>query len=152
VTAIPSIAENPITCVRGAIQNPGEPRHFMVLKPLAHEVVAIRGGRVIARSRAAVRSQEAGLDLYDPVVYFPRADVDTELLRRNARTSFCPLKGRAEHFDLVLGDRIVELAARSYREVVDFDPRIEVLRDRIAFDGKIVQVIEYTVADDAPPG
>jgi len=46
---------------------------------------------------------------------------------------------------------VIELAARSYHEVVSFDPRIAALRGRIAFDSKTVQIIEYTVVDDDQP-
>lgn len=46
--------------------------------------------------------------MYDPVVYFPRDEVDTTRLRLDAKTSFCPLKGHAEHCDLVVDDRMIE--------------------------------------------
>lgn len=153
VEAIPAIKPmvdglTSITCVRDPIQRPDEPRHFMVLKPLSHEVTATRGGLELARTRDAVRMHEAGYDLYDPVVYFPRADVNMQALRVSAKRTRCPLKGKTEYFDLVVGDRVIEDAAWSFREVVEFDPRIEVIRERIAFDRAKVQVTETTVSDD----
>lgn len=136
-----------VTFVRNAIQRPDEPRHFMVLKRLPHEATAVGpGGSELARSRNALRMQEAGYDLYTPAVYFPRADVKMDALRVSAKTTHCPLKGNTEYFDLVVGDRIIENAAWSFREVCDFDPRLEELQGRIAFDTSKVQVTELTLS------
>lgn len=82
-----------ITYVRNPIARPDEPRHFMVLESLSHEVVATWNGRELARTRSAVRMHEAGYDLYDPVVYFRRADVNMDALRVGSKTTHCPLKG-----------------------------------------------------------
>ena len=94
--------------------------------------------------------QEAGYDLYDPVVYFPRADVNMAVLRPSDKTTRCPLKGVTEWFDLVHGDRVIEHAAWSYHEVVGFDPRIEQIRGLVAFDRTKVQTIEHTVSGERP--
>jgi len=136
------------TLVQNAISRPDEPRHFMVLKALSHPVVATRGELELARSTEAIRVQEAGRSLYDPVVYFPRQSVVMDRLEKTDKTTTCPLKGHTEYFDLVLdgGERIAD-AAWSYREVYDFDERLEQLKDRIAFDARRVQVTEETVRD-----
>ena len=134
------------TLVQNPIRRPDEPRHFMVLKELAHEVVAERAGERVASSTAAIRCQEAGRDLYDPVVYFPRDAVVMDRLRKNDNSTTCPLKGHTEYFDLVLeGGQTIENAAWSYREVYDFDDRLAQLKGRIAFDTRLVQVTERTV-------
>lgn len=136
---------DPLNLVRDPIQRPDEPRHFMVLKSLAHEVLAERHGRTLARSRDAMRMQEAGYDLYDPSVFFPREDVDMSLLRPSTKTKHCPLKGDNQYFDVVIGDEVLEDAAWSFVEVCDFDARLQRLRERIAFDTSKVQVTELTV-------
>lgn len=138
----------PVTVVRNPIQRPDEPRHFMVMKPIGHEVTAGRHGVALARTRDGIRVQEAGYDLYDPSVYFPRADVNMQALRANSKRTFCPLKGSRRYFDLLVGSRCIEHAAWSYDEVCGFDPRLQALRDRIAFDTSKVQVTELTVPPD----
>lgn len=140
-----------ITLVRDPIVRPDEPRHFMVLKRLPHEVSARWGGLDLARTRNAVRMHEAGYDLYDPVVYFPRADVDMALLRVGEKTTQCPLKGSTEYFDLVVGGEVIENAAWSFHEVCDFDPRLELIRGRIGFDRSRVQVVELPAGSRREP-
>jgi uncharacterized protein (DUF427 family) len=138
----------PPTLVRDPIQRPDEPRHFMVLKPLRHQVAAARRGHELARTRDGLRMQEAGYDLYDPSVFFPRADVNMALLRPSTKTKHCPLKGDNQYYDLVLEDEVLENAAWSFVEVCHFDPRLEQLRERVAFDTSKIQVTEHTVVDE----
>lgn len=64
-----------VTIARDTIHHPDEPRHFMRIKPVRARVRVLRGGRVLAESERARRLLEAGRDLYDPVLYFPAADV-----------------------------------------------------------------------------
>ena len=133
-----------VTLVRGAVHNPADARHFMRVKALPHPAVAAVAGREIVRSDDAVRVQEVGRDLYDPVVYFPRASVPAGLLRATARTTRCPIKGETEYYDVVVGDRVLAEAAWSYVRTLDLHPDLERLRDRIAFDAAQVQVSELT--------
>jgi uncharacterized protein (DUF427 family) len=137
----------PRTLVRDPIERPDEPRHFMVLKSLSHEATANRAGHELARTRNALRMQEVGYDLYDPVVYFPRRDVDMTALRPSGKTKRCRLKGDNVYYDLVLGDEVIENAAWSFEEVCDFDPRLTQLRGRIAFDTSKVQITELTAEE-----
>ncbi|MGF1525848.1 MAG: DUF427 domain-containing protein [Candidatus Competibacterales bacterium] len=134
----------PVTLVPNPIQRPDEPRHFMVLKPLAHPVTAAVAGQTIASSRAALRLQEAGRDLYDPVVYFPLDAIPEGLLQPTAKTTHCPLKGDTVYYDVVVGERRLAAAAWRYVTVCDFDPRLEILKDRVAFDATKIQVTELT--------
>ena len=104
-----------VTRVKDAIHNPSDPRHFMRIKPLPHPATAAVGGTEVVRSCDAVRVQEAGRDLYDPVVYFPRADIRDDVLRPTGKTTHCPLKGDTEYYDVVPGDgTVLENAAWSY--------------------------------------
>jgi len=119
------------TLIEGAIHNPTEARHFMTVTPVEHAVVASINGVEIAHSTHAVVCKEVGRAIYDPVWYFPRADVQMDLLQRTDKTTHCPLKGDTEYFDLAppSGDRIAD-AAWSYVEMVMGDE----LKDLIAFD------------------
>ena len=68
-------AREQVTLATATIHNPEEPRHFMRIKPAGRRVRVLRGDQVLADSTAALRVIEAGRDLYDPVLYLPRADV-----------------------------------------------------------------------------
>lgn len=69
-----------VTLVRDAIHNPDDPRHFMRVVPAGRRHVAAVGDREIAASDRALVVKEVGRDIYDPVVYFPRPDVDMSVL------------------------------------------------------------------------
>lgn len=113
------------------IENPADPRHFARLRPVDRTVEALRGGRVLARTKSALRLLEHGRDLYDPVLYFPRADLLAALGDRE-ETTHCPLKGDARYFDLLApdGELEVEHIAWSYPEPFPF---AAALADLIAF-------------------
>ena len=121
-----------VTLVKDAIHNPSEPRHFMRVVPAeGGDRTAAIGSTTIARSANALIVKEVGLDLYDHVVYFPRADVDMDALVRIDKTTHCPLKGDTEYFDVVVdGEQIAE-AAWSYVETIDVAAQ---LRGLVAFD------------------
>lgn len=128
-----------ITLVRGAIHNPSEPRHFMRVVPLTDSVVTIRvGATEVGRSRRALEVREVARDIYEPVLYLPRADLDMGLLRPNPRTTHCPLKGDTAYFDIVTDDTSVPEAAWSYVEVIE---AAAILRDLVAFDRRKVEIV-----------
>jgi len=132
-------AVNDVTLVKGAIHNPDEPRHFMRVVSAPGRRMASLDGTVIADSTAAVLVKEVGRDIYDPVVYFPRADVAMGLLARIDKSTHCPLKGDTEYFDLSLEGRTVAEAAWSYVDMIDVDG-VEVLQGLVAFDARLVHV------------
>ena len=126
-----------ITLVKDTIHNPAEPRHFMRVAPAPGQRQATVGDHSLAQSAEAVVVKEVGLDLYDHVTYFPRADVNMDALVKIDKTTHCPLKGDTEYFDvLVDGERVPE-AAWSYVETIE---EAAELRDLIAFDGSKVTV------------
>ncbi|MEQ8230742.1 MAG: DUF427 domain-containing protein [Gammaproteobacteria bacterium] len=128
-----------VTLVRDAIHNPAEPRHFMRVTPCERLVVATLAGRELARTRRATRVKEVGYDIYDPVLYFPREDVDMTSLQQNARTTHCPLKGDTAYFDASIDGELLENVAWSYVEVIE---AAAPLRDLVAFDTRLVRVTE----------
>ena len=117
-----------------AIRAPGNPDHFMRVKPAASRIVVRRGGAVLADSRAALRVLEHGRDLYDPVLYIPLADV-TATLTPNGRTTHCPLKGDTVYYD---GAAVPNLAWEYARP----RPGAAMLRGNVAFDGASVTICE----------
>ena len=125
------------TLVEHAVHNPAEPRHFMRIVPAGSTRTATVDGHTIVESDAAVVVKEVGRDIYDPVVYFPRADLDMDLFVRLDKSTHCPLKGDTEYFDVVVNGETVTEAAWSYVEMVD---GAEALQHLIAFDTRKVQV------------
>lgn len=90
-------------------------------------------GTRVAESSDALIVKEQGRSAYPPVAYFPRSALEAELTPLPKRTS-CPLKGTASYFDLTLGATRVSSGVWTYDEVLSFDPKLEALRGRVAFD------------------
>lgn len=132
------------TLIADAIRRPDEPAHFMVLKSLPHRASARVDGRTIADDPAPLRVQEAGRDLYDPVVYFDRSAVDMARLTPTDKTTHCPLKGSTEYFDVTVDGSTHRNAAWSYVSALTFDERLERLVGRIAFDPRFAEIVEHT--------
>jgi uncharacterized protein (DUF427 family) len=57
-----------------------------------------------------------------PVLYFPEAEVRTDLLEPSDHRTFCPSKGEASHHTLRVGDAVSENAAWSYPEPIEGAP------------------------------
>ena len=129
-----------VTLVRNAIHNPAEPRHFMRVVPCARLAVATLAGHELARSRRALVVKEVAHDIYDPVIYFPRADVAMASLRQGTRTTHCPLKGDTVYFDALIEGALTADVAWSYVDVIE---TAAVLRDLIAFDHRLVAVTTF---------
>ncbi len=85
------------------------------------------GGAVIGETRNALELHENG---HDPVIYFPRDDVEMAFLDTSDHTSHCPHKGDASYFDLVAKSGSLSNAAWSYET-----PKEEVsrIKGHIAF-------------------
>lgn len=127
------------TLVKNAIHNPDEPRHFMRIVPARGRQIVTAAGQVVADSERAVVVKEVGRDIYDPLVYFPRADVEMSALTRIDKSTFCPLKGDTEYFDIVANGEHVAEAAWSYVKMVAGDELFEL----VAFDpSKVTHSVE----------
>jgi len=83
---------------------------------------------VIAETTSALVLNEPG---YDPVVYFPRADVAMEFLDRSETRTSCPHKGEATYFHIAGPSGQLSDAAWSYEAPVD---GAEALAGYVAFD------------------
>jgi uncharacterized protein (DUF427 family) len=86
-----------ITKVR---RDPG-PDHPITVTPTGHLVTVTANGRPVASSQHTLTLREAG---YASVYYFPRTEVNWDVLRENQHTSYCPYKGDAGYVDAVLAD------------------------------------------------
>lgn len=93
-------------------------------------------GETVADSVEVVTLQEAG---YPPVHYFPRKDVRMDLLRRTDHGSWCPYKGQASYFSIIVAGATADNAVWSYE--TPFDPVADI-HERLAFYPSRVDSIE----------
>ena len=97
------------------------------VEPCDRRVRVIVEDVVVAESDRALRVLETSSP---PTIYVPREDVRAEHLRPGEGKTVCEFKGTASYHDVVVGDRVVESAAWSYRRPND---RYAELRDHVAF-------------------
>jgi len=120
-----------VPSVEGAIRNPNNPNHFMVLKPVAQRVRIFLDERLVADTTNALCLIEIGRKAHDPVLYVPAEDL-TAPLEKLEKATHCPLKGDASYY-AVDGEEI----GWAYREPFDF--AVE-LAGRHAFWSKKVRI------------
>jgi uncharacterized protein (DUF427 family) len=98
-------------------------------------VVARVGDTVIADTNAALTLREAA---YPPVHYIPLDDVMPGTLRASTSDSYCPYKGDASYYDVVLPDG-QELADAVWTYQAPF-PAVDAIAGHVAFYTDRVQV------------
>ncbi len=98
-----------------------------IAQPFTGRVEIVHAGRVIADTRASVRTLETS---HPPSYYIPPADIDASVLRPSRRTSFCEWKGVATYVDVVIDGRVFADIGWRY---ADPTPAFAMLRDHIAF-------------------
>lgn len=97
-------------------------------------------GHVIADSNDAVILREKG---HPPRVYFPRQDVAMEYMSRSDRASYCPHKGEATYYTLIMDGQFAEHAVWSYEQPLE---GMDLIARRPAFYPDQVEIYEV---DDA---
>ncbi|MEQ9638941.1 MAG: DUF427 domain-containing protein [Alphaproteobacteria bacterium] len=95
-------------------QTPGSYR--LAVEPVDGTVVAKHGQHVLARSGAARVIRETRWPVQ---YYFPPGDVNQSVLRPSDYKTFCPFKGTATYFDIVLPDKTIEAGAWTYGKARD---------------------------------
>lgn len=88
-----------VAFVEGAIRNPANPHHFMVIKPQSRRARVYSGDRLLADTMSAVEVIEIGKAVYDPVLYFPASALLVEL-QMTDKVTHCPLKGDAGYVEM----------------------------------------------------
>jgi uncharacterized protein (DUF427 family) len=101
----------------------------------AVRVVARVGDTVIADTNAALTLREAA---YPPVHYIPLDDIVPGTLRASTSDSYCPYKGDASYYDVVLPDG-QELADAVWTYQAPY-PAVDAIAGHVAFYTDRVQV------------
>jgi uncharacterized protein (DUF427 family) len=122
------------------VKVPG-PDHPITIAPLSGRVRALYQGHEIADSQDAVVLMEAS---YAPVVYFPREDVEMEVLARTELDTYCPYKGHASYFTIRRDGTIAENAVWSYETP---HPGMAAIAERVAFYPNVVTIEGLTDPD-----
>jgi uncharacterized protein (DUF427 family) len=87
--------------------------HRIAFEPSPKHVRVVANGKTVADSLCAGLLLETG---HQPVYYFPRDDVRTDLLEPTSHRTQCPFKGNASDWTLRAGNRLVENAVWTYEE------------------------------------
>ncbi len=98
------------------------PGYKIALTPVERRMRVWLGCAAVAESSDVLAMREGD---YAPVYYFPRADVNMELLTSTDRKTVCPFKGEASYWTIEAGDRRQENAAWSYESPYDEMARIK---------------------------
>ena len=126
-----------ITLLKRTIRNPLEPRHYMTVTKSDHHWYASIGNNLLAESSESLYLKEVGHQAYDSVIYFPRNCVNLDVLKKNTKTTTCPLKGSTIYFDFVIEGENLANVAWSYEDTI---LESSVIKNLIAFDSRKVQI------------
>ena len=129
-----------ITLVADAIHNQAEPRHYMTIKESPKFWLAKIEEQILAKSHTAIELKEVGLDIYPPVIYFPLKDVVTTHLKKNKKSTFCPLKGSTYYLDLFTNQSKIKDVAWVYETTI---AEASEIKNMIAFDTSKVNLISH---------
>lgn len=122
------------------MKTPG-PDHPITIELARNRWRARFAGHVIADSGDALILREKD---YPPVVYFPRADVAMEYMSRTDRSTYCPYKGDAAYYTVLMDGRFAQNAIWTYE--IPY-PAMEAIAERLAFYTDKIAV--YEVSDAA---
>jgi uncharacterized protein (DUF427 family) len=107
--------------------------HPITVTPTDGHVVVTRGEVTIAETDRALTLQES---TYPAVQYVPLADVDPAVLEATDHSSYCPFKGEAGYYSLVVGEEraenVVWTYAAPYDAVADIAGHVAFYPDQVA--------------------
>ena len=115
------------------VKVPG-PDHPITVTAYPGRVRALYQGHEIADSRDALVLAEAS---YQPVVYFPREDVEMSVMSRTDRDTYCPYKGHASYFTISRDATLAENAVWTYENP---HPGMSAIAGRLAFYPNVVTI------------
>jgi len=112
-------------------------KHKVNLECPCLDVRATLNGIVLASTSSPILLKEEGGLGYEPVFYFPMADVKKEFLSLSPTRSNCYLKGEARYWSLSLGAlKLVDVAWEYFHPI----PSLAIIKGHIAFYTSQVKV------------
>jgi uncharacterized protein (DUF427 family) len=119
------------------------PDHPITVTATPRRIQVLYNGHVIVDTKRALTLKEAS---YKPVIYVPREDADMAFFTRTDHTTYCPFKGDASYYTLVMDGRFAENAVWTYETPY---PAMEQIRGLLAFYPNQVEVREAGDAANA---
>jgi len=117
-----------------------EKRHYFNLGKPAQRVKILFDNVELANTTNPLLLKEVGKQVYDPVYYVPREDVNIKYLAKNENSSVCPIKGTATYYNFKNENDLVENIAWSYEEPL---PKAKRIQEYIAFySDKVTFILE----------
>ena len=89
--------------------------YHLSFESVNRRVRVIFNGVAIADSRRAMLLHETR---HPPVYYFPREDVRMDCLDRSTLVTYCPFKGDASYWSVIVGERAAADTAWSYEKAL----------------------------------
>ena len=133
-TAEPSI----VTLTQRRRDSPNGAGHFHVADPYHYRISVRIDGVEVAASTDTIILKEVGKSLYNPSFYFPRKDVNVDLLRRvDGYSTYCPIKGQASYWDFVADGITIEKAMWSYDQPLHYS---EMISGHFGFDQRFATI------------
>jgi uncharacterized protein (DUF427 family) len=111
-------------------------QHPITITPNPRRVRVRWNGKVVADTQSALTLAEASLPL---VQYIPRADADMSAFVPTDHKTYCPFKGDASYFTLVVDGKRAENAVWSYVEPY---AAVSLIESHLAFYPDRVDAIE----------
>jgi uncharacterized protein (DUF427 family) len=112
------------------------PEHPITITPNPRRVRVRFNGKVVADTQSALTLAEANLPA---VQYIPRADADMSAFVPTDHKTYCPFKGDASYFTLVVDGKRAENAVWTYVEPY---PAVSLIESHLAFYPNRVDAIE----------
>jgi uncharacterized protein (DUF427 family) len=108
------------------------PDHQISIKASSDHVVVRSGGITIADSHSTLILNETN---YQPVRYIPLADVDLSLLKPSELSTYCPYKGDASYYSIVVdedtGTDAIWFYDQPYSAVAEIKDHVAFYPDRV---------------------
>lgn len=108
--------------------------HTISIEPELTNIHVFCDGALVAESSGALALHETPLP---PVFYFPRGDVNMDILTRSGKTTHCPFKGDASYYHIKLGKELLRDAVWTYENPVD---NVADIKAYLAFDPDRVEI------------
>lgn len=114
--------------------------YHLKVEPFGALITAHYRDAVLAKSKAVKVLHETRLS---PVFYFPENDVRHDFLRQSNHRTFCPFKGTAKYWDIILPDAtVVENGAWSYERSL---PEGKAIEGYIGFISGVIDLYETSL-------
>jgi uncharacterized protein (DUF427 family) len=119
------------------------PDHPITIAFNPKRVEVVYNGHTLADTRRALILQES---TYPAVQYIPRDEVDMAFMTRTTHHTYCPYKGEASYYTILMDGQFAENAVWSYEDPY---PAMAEIKDHLAFYPNKVDIRQHAEAGGA---